>query len=452
MKNRTLDLTTGRISKKILLFFLPVLASSLFQQLYSTMDSIIVGQIIGKTGLASIDAVAPLMRLPVNFFNGIAAGSAIIISQCFGAHDYQRLHDSEHTAAAFGVVFGILLSIIGVLVTRPALHMMSVPRQIFPMTLSYTRIYFAGLFFSLLYNIGAGTLQAVGNTRLPFRILVLAGLVNVVLDYLFVGPMHMGVGGAAIATVISQALSAILVIRALMEFDGPCRLYPKDVRFHKKPLMKILEIGLPTAFQSSVWPIANIFIEGAMNSMGTDNIAAWGLLGKMDLLLWLCIDSFGTSMTTYCAQNTGAGEIKRMKKGTYFGIVFGIAMVSAISLLIYFFDIPVGKLFINADSYDILPLMDQFAKFLCPLYWTYVFCCIFAAAIQGSGEAVAPMVLSLIGTALYRILWIILWVPTHHTALTVAAAYPISWILSSSMFAVYWIWYVRHRLNQKSPA
>lgn len=447
MKSRTLDLTTGSIAKKILLFFLPILASSLFQQLYSTMDSIIVGQIEGKTGLAAIDAVSSLMRLPVNFFNGIAAGSAIIISQCFGAHDDKRLYDSEHTAAAFALVFGAVLSIAGVVVTRSALHLMSVPRQIFPLTLSYTRIYFAGLIFSLIYNIGAGTLQAVGNTRIPFRILVIAGLINIVLDYLFVGPFHMGVAGAAIATVISQAVSAFLVVRTLVEFDGVCRLNLKDIRFHREPLRKILSIGLPTAFQSSVWPVANMFIQSAMNSMGTDNIAAWGLLGKLDLLLWLCIDSFGTAMTTYSAQNTGAGKYDRMKKGTYFGILFGFGMVAAISAIIYFFSDPLGKLFINADSYDILPIMDGFAQFLGPLYWTYVPCCILAGSIQGSGEAVAPMIISLCGTAAFRILWILLYVPTHHTALTVAAAYPISWILTSAMFVFYWIHYIRHRLN-----
>ena len=447
MKSRTLDLTNGSIAKKIILFFLPILASSLFQQLYNTMDSIIVGQIEGKTGLAAIDAVSSLMRLPVNFFNGIAAGSAIIISQCFGARDYQRLYDAEHTSAAFALVFGAILSISGVAVTRSALHLMSVPRQIFPLTLSYTRIYFGGLIFSLIYNIGAGTLQAVGNTRIPFRILVVAGLINIVLDYLFVGPFHMGVAGAAIATVISQAFSAFLVVRTLVEFEGVCRLNLRDIRLHREPLKKILSIGLPTAFQSSVWPVANMFIQSAMNSMGTDNIAAWGLLGKLDLLLWLCIDSFGTAMTTYSAQNTGAGKTDRMKKGTYFGIIFGFAMVGVISAIIYFFSDPLGKLFINADSYDILPIMDTFAQFLGPVYWTYVPCCILAGSIQGSGEAVAPMVISLCGTAAFRILWILLYVPVHHTALTVAAAYPISWILTSAIFVFYWIHWTRHGLK-----
>lgn len=445
--SHTLDLTEGSVVRKILLFFLPILASSLFQQLYNTMDAIIVGQIMGKTGLAAIDAVVSMMRLPVNFFNGIASGSAIILSQAFGAGSLRRLSDSEHTAAAFAIVFGAFLSLVGVLVSPGVLHLMSVPSEIYPLTLSYTRIYFAGLLFSLIYNIGAGTLQAVGNTRIPFRILVISGLVNIVLDYLFVGPFHMGVGGAALATVIAQALSSFLVVRALILFDGPCRLNLRQIRFHREPLKRILSIGLPTAFQNSVWPIANIFVQGAMNSMGTDYIASWGLLGKMDLLLWLCIDSFGTAITTYSAQNIGAGKTERMKKGVAFGMAFGLGMVVLISCMIFFFAQDIGKLFINADSYDILPLMNRFARFLGPLYWAYVPSCILAGSIQGSGEAIAPMIISLTGTALFRIVWILFWVPSHHTPIMVASSYPISWILTSSLFALYWLWYRKSRLN-----
>lgn len=435
----SLDLTTGSIRKKFWVFFLPVLASSLFQQLYTTVDSIIVGQITGKSGLAAIDAVSALLKLPVNFFDGIAAGTTIIISQYFGAAFYKELKEAEHTGIAVSFAGGFLLSVFGFLITPFALKALGVPSEIFAASVSYVKIYFAGLGFSLIYNICAGLLRAVGNTRIPFRILVIAGILNVILDFLFVGPMNMGVAGAALATVIAQAASAILALRALAFGDELYRLRFSEIRFHRGALRKIFILGLPTSLQNSLYPVANMIVQASINALGADVITAWGLVGKMDMLLWLCIGAFGPTVNTFAAQNIGAGQPDRARRATRYAMVTGVSLIIGLSFLIFLFVEPLCSLFISGGSAaDVIPLARLYMNTQIGFYFTYVFGSVVCGMIQGEGNTIAPMLITLLGTCIYRILWIFLYTPHHPGMIPIIACYPISWMLTSAAFLLYY--------------
>lgn len=439
MKNDTLDLTQGPIMKQLLTFFLPILYSSLFQQLYATIDAIIVGRMVGKIGLASIDSIAQLLYLPITFFNGLAAGSTIMISQYFGRKDFSNLSDSEHTTIAFAFVGGLCMSLLGYALAPWCLSKMSIPQEIYPYTLSYAKIFFGGLGFALIYNLGAGILRAVGNTKVPFHILIVAGCVNVGLDLLFVGPFKMGVKGAALATTLAQGVSAFLVIRALLHSNSVYHLSFDHVQFHKEHMIQILKYGLPTALQFSLYPIANILIQIAVNSMGTNNIAAYGLTSKLALFMWIQIDSLGPCITTFVAQNIGANDTKRAVQGIHAGLILGHLMVGISSLILYFYCVPLGKLFINEAGYDILPLMEDFMHYLAPYFIFYVFGSIYGCAIQGTGKTVPPFLVTLSGTCIFRVIWMLAYIPTHNNMHAILASYTISYVLTTSLFILYYI-------------
>lgn len=268
-------------------FFLPILAGNLFQQLYVTVDSVIIGQFAGKDALASIDAIYSLIKLPVNFFTGLSSGATIIISQYAGAGDRGKLSMAVHTAAAFAFTGGVILSVTGILLLPLCLRLLKVPDGIYLHTLSYGRIYFAGMAVSMTYNIGAGILRAVGDSKTPFYFLIAASAANVLLDLLFVGLFRWHTAGAAFATVLSQLLSAVLVIVALLRTHLPCRIVWKRLRFHRSALHEIIRLGLPLGVQSAMYPAANMMIQANINAFGINSIAAWAVCGKLDFLIWL---------------------------------------------------------------------------------------------------------------------------------------------------------------------
>ncbi len=445
--SETLNLTEGKIMPRLWAFYTPILASSLFQQLYNTVDSIIVGQLCGKLGLASIDATGAMTRLPVAFFSGIAAGIAILISQQFGAGHSQELSRTEHTGVALSFLCGIAFSLLGVLLAPQLTRIMAVPDNIWDDALAYLAIYLGGMCFMLIYNTGAGILRAVGNTKVPFRILILAGIANVVLDYLFVGPLQLGVAGAALATVLAEGISAVLVLRALFTANSVIRLSRRDIRIDREALHQILHLGVPTSLQSSLYPIANIIIQTATNTLGSDVIAAWGMVSKLDLILWLCMNSLGPTISTFTAQNYGAKKIDRIRQGTRYMITFGVCLIGFLSIILYLFTEPLSKLFLDPDSYGIIPLVRQYMNTQAPFYFTFVFGNVLSGTIQGSGETVMPMFITLLGTCLLRIAWIFFYLPQHPGMISICYCFPVSWIVTSALYLLYYFgWHLKHRL------
>lgn len=432
------DLTQGNIGKAILLFTLPLIAGSLIQQLYTTADAIIVGQFTGKIGLAAIDSVSTLFKFPLNFMNGLAAGATIMISRYFGAKEKKELHCAVKTALLTAVVLGIICSIGGVLLSPWLLNVMSVPEEVYGQSQIYCRVYFAGLWAMVLYNMMAGILRAFGDSKRPLYILILSSVVNVVGDILLVGLFHTGVGGAAAATVFAQMVSvaAMYVILTKMDMlEGSGRLFTR--RICRRHMGIMIKRGFPLALQSMLFPIANSIVQASVNQMGTDSIAAWGICDKLDLLIWLIADAVGPALTTYTAQNIGAGKFDRVKKGAFIGTGLSVLSVGIVSILLYFGSGLVGPWFIaEKDVPTLIPLVVRYMRMMAPFFIFYAIAEAFSGACCGLGETLTPMVTTLLTICLFRVVCIFTILPKFGTMECIIWIYIASWIVAGIAFTI----------------
>ena len=326
------QITEGVIWKQLLLFFFPILLGTFFQQLYNTADTVVVGRFVGKEALASVGgSTAQIANLVVGFFVGLASGATVVISQFYGARDREQVNRSLRTAYAFSIVGGILITIVGILTASWLLELMNTPQQLMKDSLIYLQIYFGGILFVFVYNTGSSILRAVGDSKTPLYVLIVCCLLNIVLDLLLVVGFHMGVAGAAIATIFSQAVSAVLVTAALMRSDDIYQLQLREIRFFKQALISLIWIGLPAGIQSTMYSISNMVIQTSLNSLGTDTVAAWTAFGKIDSMYWMVNNSLGIAVTTFVGQNFGAGKYDRMKRSVRVGIGMGLVAAVAIS-------------------------------------------------------------------------------------------------------------------------
>lgn len=441
MHKKELDLTEGTIWKTLIIFTLPILAGNFFQHLYAAADAVIVGKFTGKEGLAAIDSVSSLLKLPISLFSGLSAGATIIISQLFGAKKSNELFAAIHTSIGLTIIAGVGLSIIGVLISPLLLFMMGVPDDIFQMTLTYVRVYFAGMGVSLFYNIGSGILRAMGNSKTPFYALIVASLLNVILDLIFIAVFNWGIGGAAAATVISQLISAAIILFALTDKDSYCPLHFSKIKIERLSAITIARLGLPIGIQSAFFPIANMIIQATVNGTGTANIAAWALCGKLDLLIWILLEAMTTSVATFVAQNYGAKKYERITAVVRAGLIMSAAMVGSICVILYFWNVPLGKLFINSKDYGILTISEKLMHILIPFYVVFIFTEVFSAAINATGETFTPMLITLLGVCASRLVWIFFFVPLNPVIEMIVLAFPISWTLTSIIFTIYYFIY-----------
>ena len=441
MHKKELDLTKGTIWKTLIIFTLPILAGNFFQHLYAAADAVIVGKFTGKEGLAAIDSVSSLLKLPISLFSGLSAGATIIISQLFGAKKSNELFAAIHTSIGLTLIAGVGLSIIGVLISPLLLFMMGVPDDIFQMTLTYVRVYFAGMGVSLFYNIGSGILRAMGNSKTPFYALIVASLLNVILDLIFIAVFNWGIGGAAAATVISQLISAAIILFALTDKDSYCPLHLSKIKIERLSAITIARLGLPIGIQSAFFPIANMIIQATVNGTGTANIAAWALCGKLDLLIWILLETMTTSVATFVAQNYGAKKYERITAVVRAGLIMSAAMVGSICVILYFWNVPLGKLFINSKDYGILTISEKLMHILIPFYVVFIFTEVFSAAINATGETFTPMLITLLGVCASRLVWIFFFVPLNPVIEMIVLAFPISWTLTSITFTIYYFIY-----------
>ena len=441
MHKKELDLTEGTIWKTLIIFTLPILAGNFFQHLYAAADAVIVGKFTGKEGLAAIDSVSSLLKLPISLFSGLSAGATIIISQLFGAKKSNELFAAIHTSIGLTLIAGVGLSIIGVLISPLLLFMMGVPDDIFQMTLTYVRVYFAGMGVSLFYNIGSGILRAMGNSKTPFYALIVASLLNVILDLIFIAVFNWGIGGAAAATVISQLISAAIILFALTDKDSYCPLHLSKIKIERLSAITIARLGLPIGIQSAFFPIANMIIQATVNGTGTANIAAWALCGKLDLLIWILLEAMTTSVATFVAQNYGAKKYERITAVVRAGLIMSAAIVGSICVILYFWNVPLGKLFINSKDYGILTISEKLMHILIPFYVVFIFTEVFSAAINATGETFTPMLITLLGVCASRLVWIFFFVPLNPVIEMIVLAFPISWTLTSIIFTIYYFIY-----------
>lgn len=430
-------ITEGPILSRLLLFFFPIVLGTFFQQLYNTSDAIIVGNLVGKRALGAVGGTTgTIINLLVGFFVGLSSGATVIISQYFGARDDEQVKKSVHTSFALAICGGIVLMILGIYLSPKMLTSMNTPDDIYPLSLQYIRIYFLGIIPNLVYNIASGILRAIGDTKRPLYFLIVSCFINIVLDLLFVGTFHMGVAGAAIATIISQYVSAVLVIITLLRTKASYGLVPKNIRFSTPILKRIINIGLPAGLQSVMYSISNVIIQSHINSFGTDTVAAWTAYGKIDGLFWMVIGALGISVTTFIGQNYGAKKTDRVHKCVKIGLVLAFGISILFSIILYFLGQYIYRLF--TDDETVLIIGMKILHFLAPAFFTYICIEVLAAALRGIGDSLVPMIITCLGVCVLRIVWLYTAVPISPSIITVIFSYPLTWVITSILFILYY--------------
>ena len=438
MHHKKVSLTQGPIWKAMLLFALPVFLGNLFQQFYNAFDSWVVGRFLGDTSLAAVSSSGSLIFMMIGFFNGVAMGAGVIIARFFGAKDYDRMRKAIHTDVAFGLTAGVLLTILGVTFTPTILRWMGTPEEVLPESITYFRYYFCGVTFTVMYNIFVGILHAVGDSRHPLYYLIFSTCVNMVLDLLFVAVFHMGVGAAAMATTISQGVSAALCCIHLMRAKRePFQLRIREIGFHWSTFRSIIRFGLPSGVQNSVISFANIVVQSSINSFGAAAMAGCGAYSKLEGFAFLCVTCFSQALSTFVGQNLGAKNYDRVKKGVGFGIACSVIMSEIVGILSYLFA-PELISFFN-DTPEVVDFGVRHMRTICLFYFLLAFSHCIAGIMRGAGKATVPMFTMLICWCLIRVSYITIALGIVNQLETVSRAYPITWACSSIVFLVYFL-------------
>jgi putative MATE family efflux protein len=443
--NRSTDMTTGSIWKRMVSFAVPVFLGNLCQQLYNTVDSVIVGKFVGKQALAAVASSGNLIFMMTGFFMGLFIGAGIVIAQYFGARNYEKVRSAVHTDIAFALCCGVLLTLLGVFFTPTILTWMRTPADVLDTSILYFRLYFLGSLATILYNAGMGILQAVGDSRSPLYYLVISSAVNVALDLLFVGAMDMGVAGvvkahvagAAVATVISQVVSAVLCIIKLTRSDGPYRLEIKRIGFDLPLLKKITSQGVPSGVQNSIIAIANVVVQSNINTFGSDAMAGCGSYSKVEGFVFLPITAFAMALTTFIGQNLGAGQFDRAKQGARIGILCSMAMAELIGVALFFLAPYAMRLFNDDPAVVAIGVRQSHieALFFCFLAFAHGV----SAVLRGAGRAQVPMYTMLGCWCILRVSYITLALKVWPDIATIFWAYPITWSVSCVVFLIYYL-------------
>jgi len=441
----TNSITEGVIWKNMIMFFLPILLGTFFQQMYNTADAIIVGKFVGTQGLAAVGGTSGTMiNLIVGFFVGLSSGATVILSQYFGGRKMEEIGQTVHTAIALAVAAGVVIMVLGYTLSPTLLTMMGTPAEVMPDALSYIRIYFAGMIPSLIYNIGSGLLRAVGDSRRPLLFLIAACMTNIVLDVLLVAGFEMGVAGAALATILSQLVSAVLVILTLCRTHNAYRLELRKIRFHLPILKGIVKIGLPGGLQSVMYSVSNVIIQAGINGLGTDVMAAYTAYGKLDGFFWMMINAFGVSVTTFVGQNFGAHKYDRVRKSVRTCLVMSAGATLLLSTVLLIFGKSLYHLF--TDDAVVIDYGMQMLRQLAPVYITYIGIEIFSGALRGVGDALVATIFTLSGVCVLRLIWLLAIVPMNNTLQMILFSYPITWTITSTLFVIYYLkggWFKR---------
>lgn len=444
-------ITEGIIRKQLLLFFFPILFGTFFQQLYNAADAVIVGRFVGKEALSAVGGgTGTVINLLVGFFIGLSSGATVVISQYYGAKKSELVGYAVHTAIAFSLAGGFVMMLIGIPLAPEILKAMNTPADVLEPSILYIRIYFAGIIGNLIYNVGSGILRAVGDSKRPLYFLIVGCFSNILLDLLFVVGFQMGVAGAALATICSQLISAVMVIIVLMRTEDMHRLELKKIGFDKRMFGRIIRIGFPAGLQSVMYSLSNIIIQAAINGEGTNTVAAWTVYGKLDVVFWMCINAFGISITTFVGQNYGANKLQRVRKGIRSCLGMSFAATIVISGLLYWGCGGIYRMF-TTDS-EVLRIGVEMTRFLVPTYITYVCIEILSGALRGAGDAWIPTLICLTGICVIRVVWIMAAVPRWPGINTIMFSYPLTWVITTVMFLIYYCFFSKISIRKTGKA
>ncbi len=434
-KTKTIMMTDGVIWKQLLAFSMPLLMGNLFQQLYNTVDSVVVGNYIGSEALAAVGSSNSLINLIIGMFMGIATGAGVIISQYYGGQEEQKLHWAVHTCMTLSILGGILLTVVGIVISPTILRWMGTPEEVMTNSVVYFRIFFGGSLFNLVYNMGAGILRAVGDSRRPLYYLCVSSVVNIVLDLVFVVVFHMGVAGVGYATVTAQMISALLVMAALIRSKESYRLELSKLRIDKRMMKRILEIGIPSGIQQSIISLSNVIVQANVNSYGAAAMAGFGAYCKIDGFVMLPLQSFCMAATTFTGQNVGARNIPRVKKGIVQGLAIGAVYTVVMSVVLFFGVDRVLRIF-SSDA-AVLEYGHRTMYLLLPFYMTMTVHNILMGSFRGAGKTMVSMLIGVGNMCILRMIYINFAVPFFPSYDAVLLCYPITWITTMLMDIVY---------------
>lgn len=431
-------MTEGSIFRHLMLFALPLLAGNLFQQLYNMVDTWVVGNFASNEAFSAVGTVGSVINMLIGFFTGLSTGAGVVISQNYGAGRYDRVKDTVHTAVVLTFILSIVFTAVGILMTPAMIRIMKTPAEVVPEQRTYLTVYFAGFAGLLFYNMGAAILRAVGDSRRPFYYLVVCAVMNTVLDVLFVKEFGMGVFGVALATIISQAVSAVLVIAALMRTDSCVKLSLKDLKMCRDITASIIKVGIPAALQLSITAFSNVFVQSYINHFGADAMSGWTTYSKADQLMFLPMQSIALAATTFVGQNLGRGDEKRARKGIWTALLcaFASTVILMIPLLVF---APQLTAFFNGKE-EVVAYGTRLVHWLSPFY---VLCCVnqvIAGALRGAGNSRAPMVIMLSSFVLFRQVY--LFIMSHFICnefIPIAMGYPAGWLVCSSLSMLYYL-------------
>lgn len=440
------NITEGVIWKQLLSFFFPILLGTFFQQMYNTVDTIIVGRFVGTKALAAVGSTGALISLLNGFFIGLSSGATVLVSQFFGASDRSGVRKAIHTGAGLSLALGLLISFLGLCFGPQILRLMKTPADCLDGAVIYARIFFSGAVASMIYNMGAGILRAMGDSRRPMIFLVVTCFANIFLDILCVVVLNMGIAGAAVATVLSQIISALLVVIVLLRLPEEYALQISGIRIDPVLLKRILYVGVPAGLQFVTFDLANILIQSGVNSFGSSTIAAFTAYGKADMLSWMISGAFGVSITTFVGQNYGAQKYDRIRRSVWICLGMSIALIGGLSALELCFRRFILGIF-SADP-EVIRLGAYVMLWVVPFNAVFMPVEIFGGAMRGTGYSVVPTVITSICVCLFRVLWLLTVVSRFHTLENLLLCYPISWCLAATAF---FITYRRGNWLKKHP-
>ncbi len=435
MKKSSVDLLHGDIKTGLLKFALPLFLGQVFQQLYNMVDALVVGNFVGENALAAVTSTGSLIFLIVGFFGGVYGGVGVVIARCYGAGDEQQVKRAVGTAVAGTLISGAVLTLLGYFGSPVMLRLMDTPPEVLDDGIAYLGIYFLGILFVVLYNSAVGIFQAIGDSKRPLYYLIVSSVTNVVLDLLFVGPMKMGVRGAALATVIAQGLSAFLAFWRLSRAEGPYRVTLKGLCLDKTLLREMLRIGLPSGVQNSVIAFANVMVQSSVNVFGAAAMAGNGAFVKLEGFAFIPVNAFGAACTTFISQNIGARQFDRVKGGAKFAVVFSCGCAAIIGVIFWIFAPQFIGLF--GKSADAIASGVLRARICTPFYCLLACSHGIAAVCRGAGYSKVPMYIMLGAWCVLRVSYITLVTNLFHNISLVYAAYPMTWAVSTACF----LWY-----------
>lgn len=429
-------MTTGSIQRNLLSFAIPLFLGNLFQQLYHTADSLVVGNFVGKESLAAISSIGSLTMLMIGLVQGIFVGAGVVISKAFGEGDKAAVQKAVHTTVALGIAGSVLLTLLGYYFAPLILIWMQTPASVFDDAQLYIRIYFLGVSSLILYNTASGILQAVGDSRHPLYFLIISAIINIVLDLVFVAVFDMGIAGTAYATIIAQGVSAMLSFRLLFNTSDIIRVRLSHIRFHKGFIGPILRLGVPSGIQNSVTSFANVILQSSINLFGPSAMAGNGAFMRIQGFAFIPITAFALALTTFTGQNLGAGEYERVRKGARFGVVFAMILAETIGALMYFGSEPLIALF-SRDP-EVLAFGVQKSQIASLFLWSLALSHAMTGIFRGAGKSIVPMSVMLAVWCIFRIIFIQVGLAIIMDIRVVYWAYPVTWTISAILFVLYY--------------